>query len=249
MNGPGWPSTCSATGSRSTSAPTWRCSAGWIAVVFTGGIGENAPVIREKVLEGLEHLGLAVDPVKNRNTSGSIAEIQPDGFPIKVLVIKTNEELEIARQTLRVIERGGGSCMAVHVRAVREPPLRRKTTTPVHPPERIRLFPNGGLLRDHGCTRQRMPVWKRRRRRYSFNRLREGGGDVLAMAWLNNIAYVTLDEWVVMPNHLHGILIIHDDKEECVIGRGGSRTAPTETVHRKPLGRLLGALKRCHPNK
>jgi acetate kinase len=81
-----------------------------VAVVFTGGIGENAPVIREKVLEGLEHLGLGVDPVKNRNTAGGISEIQPDGFPIKALVIKTNEELEIARQALRVIKQAGFRC-------------------------------------------------------------------------------------------------------------------------------------------
>ena len=62
------------------------------AVVFTGGIGENAPVIREKVLSGLEHLGMVVDPVKNRGTAGSISEIHPDGFAGKALVIKTDEE-------------------------------------------------------------------------------------------------------------------------------------------------------------
>jgi len=46
--------------------------------------------------------------------------------------------------------------------------------------------------------------------------------------------HVNLDEWVIMPNHLHGIILIRD-------GRGGSRTAPTE--NRKPLGRLVGAFK------
>jgi acetate kinase len=81
------------------------------AVVFTGGIGENAPVIRERVVEGLEHLGLAVDPEKNRKAVGVLAEIQPNGrqpgagaknfSPLQV--IPTDEELEIARQTLRVI--------------------------------------------------------------------------------------------------------------------------------------------------
>ena len=40
------------------------------AVVFTGGIGENAAPIREKVLEGLDHLGMACDPVKNRKLLG-----------------------------------------------------------------------------------------------------------------------------------------------------------------------------------
>jgi putative transposase len=55
--------------------------------------------------------------------------------------------------------------------------------------------------------------------------------------WLaDQYPYLILDEWVVMPNHLHGILVILD-------GRGGSRTAPTGWVKRKPLGRLLGAFK------
>ncbi len=76
------------------------------ALVFTGGIGENAPVVRERILEGLDHLGMGVDPEKNRNAAGSIAEIQPEGSPVKALVIQTDEELEIARQTLRVIARG-----------------------------------------------------------------------------------------------------------------------------------------------
>jgi acetate kinase len=74
------------------------------AVVFTGGIGENAPPIRQKILSGLEHLGLGVDPEQNLKVSGNISEIQGPGFRTKTLVIKTNEELEIARQTLEVIE-------------------------------------------------------------------------------------------------------------------------------------------------
>lgn len=74
------------------------------AVVFTGGIGENAPAIREKIIGGLDHLGLAVDSGRNQKVSGKLSEIQSEGFPTKILVIRTNEELEIARQTLRVIE-------------------------------------------------------------------------------------------------------------------------------------------------
>lgn len=55
--------------------------------------------------------------------------------------------------------------------------------------------------------------------------------------WLETqYEYVELGEWVVMPNHFHGILIIHDD------GRGGSRPAPTP-IKRKPLGGLIGAFK------
>jgi len=64
------------------------------------------------------------------------------------------------------------------------------------------------------------------------------------LKWLaRRYAYVSLDAWVVMPNHLHGIVIITD--EQCN-SRGGSRTAPTRTAPtrtRKPLGRLIGAFK------
>ncbi len=61
---------------------------------------------------------------------------------------------------------------------------------------------------------------------------------VESWAWLSRqYGYVDIDEWVVMPNHLHGILIINDN---C---KGGSRTAPTETMRRKSLGRLIGAFK------
>ncbi|MEK7747595.1 MAG: transposase [Nitrospirota bacterium] len=59
-------------------------------------------------------------------------------------------------------------------------------------------------------------------------------------AWLaTQYAYVELDAWIVMPNHLHGIIVILNDD-----GRGGSRTAPTtQPVTRKPLGQLIGAFK------
>jgi REP element-mobilizing transposase RayT len=56
--------------------------------------------------------------------------------------------------------------------------------------------------------------------------------------WLaDRYEYLHLDEYVVMPNHLHGLVVIGDT---C---RGGSRTAPTARVKRKPLGRLIGAFK------
>jgi len=57
--------------------------------------------------------------------------------------------------------------------------------------------------------------------------------------WLERrYQYVNLDQWVVMPNHIHGIIVILNNRE--VTSRGGSRTAPTK---RKPLGRLIGAFK------
>ena len=57
--------------------------------------------------------------------------------------------------------------------------------------------------------------------------------------WLSKqYPHLTMDEWVVMPNHLHGIIVIVD--AAC---RGGSRTAPTNLARHKPLGRLIGAFK------
>jgi acetate kinase len=75
------------------------------AVVFTGGIGENASAIRQKVCRGLGHIGVNVDPGKNNAVKGSVVEIQQDGFPVKVLVVRTNEEREIAQQTISTIEK------------------------------------------------------------------------------------------------------------------------------------------------
>lgn len=76
------------------------------AIVFTGGIGENASMIRERVCRGLEHLGIAIDNARNEAVPGSVAEIQKDGTPVKVLVVRTDEEQEIAQQTVHAIERG-----------------------------------------------------------------------------------------------------------------------------------------------
>jgi acetate kinase len=75
------------------------------AIVFTGGIGENAGMIRERVCDGLEHLGIAVSSSRNSSSLSDVAEIQEDGCPVKVLVVPTDEELEIARQTIEAIEK------------------------------------------------------------------------------------------------------------------------------------------------
>lgn len=71
-------------------------------IAFTGGVGENSSLVRETALAGLEALGIAVDPVRNRRGDRLIS---PDGAAVKVAVIPTDEELEIARQTLEVISR------------------------------------------------------------------------------------------------------------------------------------------------
>jgi acetate kinase len=75
------------------------------ALVFTAGVGENSVALRSQALAGLEGLGIAVDPARNSAKSHSGRFISPDGSPVAVLVIPTNEELEIARQTLDAIGR------------------------------------------------------------------------------------------------------------------------------------------------
>ncbi|MCG7335519.1 acetate kinase [Sporosarcina sp. ACRSM] len=71
------------------------------AIIFTAGIGENSDVIREKVLHGLEFMGVYFDPDLN-NIRGKEVYISFPHSPVKVLVIPTNEEIMIARDTMRV---------------------------------------------------------------------------------------------------------------------------------------------------
>ena len=73
------------------------------ALVFTAGIGENAGWLRARVVERLGFLGLHVDPARNDAGKGP-RRISPDGAPVEVLVIPTDEELEIATQTNSLIE-------------------------------------------------------------------------------------------------------------------------------------------------
>lgn len=79
------------------------------AVAFTAGIGENDPEVRARCVAGLEHLGLALDPVKNRAAVGGLAgDIAAPHSPVRILVVPTNEELEIARQTVEVVVLSAG---------------------------------------------------------------------------------------------------------------------------------------------
>jgi acetate kinase len=73
------------------------------AVIFTGGIGENAPAVRDRICKGLERLGLALDPERNARLAPGEGEITRDGSPLRAYVIPTNEELLIARDTYRVV--------------------------------------------------------------------------------------------------------------------------------------------------
>lgn len=71
------------------------------AIIFTAGIGENSDVIREKVLAGLQFMGVYVDPDLNK-IRGKEAFISYPHSPVKVIVIPTNEEVMIARDTVRL---------------------------------------------------------------------------------------------------------------------------------------------------
>ncbi len=75
------------------------------ALVFTGGIGENSARIRARACAGLSRLGIELDPARNDRTDGDLAEVQRADGDVKVLVIRTNEELEIARQTVACVTR------------------------------------------------------------------------------------------------------------------------------------------------
>lgn len=79
--------------------------AGLDALVFTGGIGENRAEIRAAVCAGLEVFGIAVDPARNAATRAQEAVISPPDAPVKVLVIPTNEELVVAREVKRFLEK------------------------------------------------------------------------------------------------------------------------------------------------
>jgi len=73
------------------------------AVVFTAGIGENDPIARELSCRGLEHLGIRLDHDRNLARAHGARDIAHADSPVRVLVIPTNEELEIARQTVEVL--------------------------------------------------------------------------------------------------------------------------------------------------
>lgn len=75
------------------------------ALVFTGGIGENAELIRKLCCEDLDLLGIVLDNQKNKGCSPELSEIQGEKSSVRILVIPTNEELEIARQTYELILR------------------------------------------------------------------------------------------------------------------------------------------------
>jgi acetate kinase len=74
------------------------------AIVFTAGIGENQKEIRAAVCADMDQLGIVLDPEKNSRTRAQEAVISADKSRVKVMVIPTNEELVVARETRRLLE-------------------------------------------------------------------------------------------------------------------------------------------------
>jgi acetate kinase len=73
------------------------------AVIFTAGVGENCPSIREKIVLNLSNLGLEINPEANSAPATGERLISKDSSRVKLLVIPTNEELMISRQAIHVL--------------------------------------------------------------------------------------------------------------------------------------------------
>lgn len=74
------------------------------ALIFTAGIGENSDLIRKMVCDDLDYLGIKLDKDKNKGRFSEIKAVQSDTSKVKILIIPTNEELEIAEQTYALVK-------------------------------------------------------------------------------------------------------------------------------------------------
>ncbi len=76
------------------------------AIVYTAGVGEHSALIRGKALEGLEHLGIKIDPKRNKlsNTGNAETCISADDSKVKVFVIPTDEELVMTEDAVKIME-------------------------------------------------------------------------------------------------------------------------------------------------
>ena len=72
-------------------------------IVFTGGIGEHVPLVRERVLAHFTHLGISIEKKANKKNAKIISQKNSN---IKIMVIPTNEELQIARETISFLKKG-----------------------------------------------------------------------------------------------------------------------------------------------
>jgi acetate kinase len=73
------------------------------ALVFAGGIGENSPIVRERICEGLGFFEIGIDPDRNARKDGLISA---EGARVKVRVIPTDEEIVIAKSAARLLKLG-----------------------------------------------------------------------------------------------------------------------------------------------
>ncbi|MGZ3852607.1 MAG: acetate/propionate family kinase [Flavisolibacter sp.] len=73
------------------------------AIVFTGGVGENDLKVRKMVCTDMDYLGIQLDEEKNKIRSGEIREINTDDSNVKILIVPTNEELEIVKQCYELL--------------------------------------------------------------------------------------------------------------------------------------------------
>jgi acetate kinase len=79
-------------------------------LVFTGGIGEHAAPVRERICAGLEFLGIRLDPRRNGKHNGVISQ---DGSPVTVRVMETDEDRMIARHAAHVVEQQGETGVSI----------------------------------------------------------------------------------------------------------------------------------------
>ena len=73
------------------------------AIIFTAGIGENSNELRKRICADMDYLGIQLDDSKNMEKSKGIQEINSSSSPVKILIIPTNEELEIAKQAFELL--------------------------------------------------------------------------------------------------------------------------------------------------
>lgn len=75
------------------------------AILFTGGLGENYSALKESVCEGLENLGIALHKPTNDNPGNGLVNLSQPNTKVQILRIPTDEELEIALQTKKVLKK------------------------------------------------------------------------------------------------------------------------------------------------
>jgi acetate kinase len=78
------------------------------AVVFTAGVGENSPLVREASVQGLEFLGIKLDKARNEEAIAKEMIISADDSRVTIAAIPTNEELVIAIDTADIVGKSGG---------------------------------------------------------------------------------------------------------------------------------------------